>query len=190
MSKIDKQAAAIAAFHVATRKGRPREPRPVTMPSQPTAWDKGADGPANQHGLRVEPATDIDPETGKETANPNGIKRRRRVPWISVYCRQGHISHEHAAAAEKLLLAAEGMPERDPLAALSVKPTSGVFSPEVSRADARRNFWKLWAMVPTSSRPVVERVVLENRSIWGRAQDEKNVHFDRLRKGLEAIISA
>lgn len=138
MSNIDKQAAAIAAFHTASRKGRPREPRPVTMPSQPTAWDKGADGPANQHGLRVEPATDIDPETGKETANPNGIKRRRRDNWVARYLRGDKITAKQAAAAETLRMASEGMRERDPLAALASVRVRGNHDPEAARTDARR----------------------------------------------------
>ena len=37
-------------------------------------WDRGADGPANRERLRLEPATEIDPETGKETQNPNGLE--------------------------------------------------------------------------------------------------------------------
>lgn len=188
MSKIDKQAAAIAAFHTASRKGRPREPRPVTMPSQPTAWDKGADGPANQHGLRVEPATDIDPETGKETANPNGIKRRRRVPWVRIYRKQGALTAEQEAAAEKLVMAAEGMRERDPLAALASVRARGNHDPEAARVDARRYFRELWAKVPQASRPVIERVVLDDLAIWaGCGQATRERHMKRLCDGLDAI---
>lgn len=188
MSKIDKQAAALAAFHKASRKGRPREPRPVTMPSQPTAWDNGADGPANQHGLRVEPATDIDPETGKETANPNGIKRRRRDNWVARYLRGDKITAKQAAAAETLRMASEGMRERDPLAALVVIRARGNHDPEAARVDARRYFRELWAKVPQDSRPVIERVVLDDLPIWsGGGIEARERHIQRLRDGLDAI---
>lgn len=188
MSKIDKQAAALAAFHKASRKGRPREPRPVTMPSQPTAWDKGADGQANQHGLRVEPATDIDPETGRETANPNGIKRRRRDSWIARYLRGDKITAKQAAAAETLRMASEGMRERDPLAALRIDRLLGGSDPEAARVDSRAWFRRMWAMIPASSRPVVERVVLDDLPIWsGGGIEARERHIQRLRDGLDAI---
>lgn len=116
MSKIDKQAAALAAFHKASRKGRPREPRPVTMPSQPTAWDKGAMGEANRKGLIEEASVEIDPETGRETPNPNGVKRMRRVDLLEHWLKKGDISAKGFNAAVKLrdaFLATQKVPAVD-----------------------------------------------------------------------------
>lgn len=47
-------------------------------------WDMGATGPANRAGLEQEAATELDPETGKETPNPNRVKRMRRVDMLEV----------------------------------------------------------------------------------------------------------
>lgn len=102
MSKMDKHAAAIAAFHVATRKGRTREKRPVKLPAMPTSWDQGAMGQANRIGLVAEPATDIDAATGKSTPNPNGVKRMRRVDLLEHWLKKGDISAKGYNAAVKL----------------------------------------------------------------------------------------
>lgn len=91
MTSIDKHIKAVTAWHTATRKGRSREPRPVTLPSQPTQWDMGANGPANRRGLKQEDAMDVDPVTGK-TSNPNGVKRMRRVDMLERWHRKGQIS--------------------------------------------------------------------------------------------------
>ena len=58
----------------------------------PNPWDMGADGPANRIGLIEEAATEIDPETGKETPNPNNVKRARRVDMLEVWHRRGWIT--------------------------------------------------------------------------------------------------
>ena len=44
--------------------------KPVSL--SPSPWDMGATGPANRHGLEIEEAADINPETG-EVQNPNGV---------------------------------------------------------------------------------------------------------------------
>ncbi len=215
MTKIDKPAAYVAAAEqsateqsrqgghamdlktAAYTKGAKRRKRKarISLPptniggictAMPTAWDGGASGPANQIGLRVESATDIDPESGKETPNPNGIKRRRRDDWITRYFRSGHISAKQAADAVKLRMASEGMRERDPLAALS-GVAGGRCDIEAARVDARKYFRQLWAMVPASSRPVVERVILDDQPIWHGNQGMRDRHFARLVAGLDAI---
>jgi len=71
------------------RKGAASLPKSAV--SIATAWDMGADGPANRRGLIVESAGDIDNETG-EVINPNGIKRARRVDMLDVWQGKGEIS--------------------------------------------------------------------------------------------------
>lgn len=155
--------------------------------NMPTSWDRGATGPANQINLRIEPATDIDPETGRETPNPNGIKRRRRDSWVERYFRAGHLTDAQAAVAIRLRMASEGMRERDPLAAIGeIKAKSG--DRAAAMVDARRWFHELWASIPTSSRPVIERVVIDDLPIWsGCGSAAWARHMSRLVAGLDAI---
>ncbi|MFN3646251.1 MAG: hypothetical protein ACK4S2_07015 [Gemmobacter sp.] len=169
-----------------TRKGRNRRPRPVSLPATPTSWDKGADGPANQDRLIDEPAAEFDPRTGRETPNPNGVRRRRRLPWVRVYHVQGRLSAQQLAAAERLRMAAEGMRERDPLAALRIDRT-GHADPEAARVDARAWFRRLWAAVPPASRAVVERVAIDDQPIWHGNTAQRERYMQRLREGLDAI---
>ena len=70
----------------AAKRGKRAE---VALPE--VLWDRGADGPANRERLRLEPATEIDPETGRETQNPNGVMRERRESWLVIYARKGHL---------------------------------------------------------------------------------------------------
>lgn len=97
MTSIDKTIKAVTAWHT-NRKGRPRERKPVSMPSQPTQWDMGANGPANRRGLKQEDAMEADPVTGK-TSNPNGVKRMRRVDMLERWHRKGQISAAGYTAA-------------------------------------------------------------------------------------------
>lgn len=154
----------------------------------PTSWDRGADGPANRQRLRVEPATEINPETGRETPNPNSVYRYRRQSWVQVYARKGHLTPDQRAAAEKLRMASEGIRERDPLAAIGEVRIMSTGGAQEAMIDARRYFRDLWAAVPISSRPVIERVVLHDEPIWsgcgGRTRER---HMQRLRNGLDAI---
>ncbi len=165
-----------------TRKGRKAKAAPVTLP----AWDKGAEGPANQVRLCTEPATAEDKDTGREVRT--GGKRKRRQTWAQIYARKGELSATQLLAAERLARAAEGYPDRDPLAAvLSPKGTDG-FDPQAARVDAREQFRRLWAEVPSSSKRVLQRVVLEDQPVWsgcGAAAWER--HMQRLRDGLNAI---
>lgn len=156
-------------------------------PAVPTTWDRGAAGQANQNGLRTEPATDIDPETGKETPNPNGIKRRRRDSWVERYFRGGYLTDRQAAAAISLRMASEGMRERDPLAALRIDRVAGQSDPEAARVDSRAWFREMWAQVPPASRPVIERVVLDDQPIWHGNPAQRERHMQRLCAGLDAI---
>jgi hypothetical protein len=167
--------------------GRGKAPK-VTLPATPTSWDKGATGPANRERLRSEPATDIDPETGRETPNPNGVNRMRRDPWVIIYANNGHLTRAQVDAANELFVAAEGKKERDPLAAIVKVRQAGTSDPEADRVDARAYFWELWAMVPRASRPVVDRVVINNLPIWhGCGAAAWKRHMSRLIAGLDAI---
>ncbi|MBM3606410.1 MAG: hypothetical protein FJX25_17295 [Alphaproteobacteria bacterium] len=154
----------------------------------PSPWDEGAMGPANRHRLRQEPATEIDPETGKETPNPNNVKRMRRQSWVAIYAQAGHLDKRQVAAAEKLRMAADGLRDRDPLAALNEVRVSGYSDPQAARIDARRFFHQLWADVPQASKPVLERVVIEDKAIWsGGGIAARDRHIKRLCEGLDAI---
>lgn len=156
----------------------------VSLASCP--WDMGADGPANQHRLRHEPATDIDPETGKETPNPNGVMRRRRDDWVTRYERKGKLTRDQAAAAAKLHAASEGMRDKDPLAAIGPKSTDG-YDSLAAHVDRRAYFRELWAQIPAHCKPVVERVVIEDQPIWHGNPSTRDRHMQQLREGLDAI---
>lgn len=164
-----------------------RKAKAVTLRQPPANWDQGATGPANQDGLRTETATEFDPNTGKESPNPNGVMRRRRDNWVKRYERAGHLTRSQTSIAERLRMASEGMREKDPLAALRIDRLHGQSDPEASRVDARRYFLSLWASVPISSRPVIERVVIEDHPIWHGNSVQRARHMQRLRDGLDAI---
>lgn len=157
----------------------------VTLP--PIMWDRGADGPANQHRLVEEPATDIDPETGKETPNPNNVRRVRRQSWLVTYALAGHIDKGQFAAGEKLRMAADGMREKDPLAAIGADIMRHQSDPIAAIVDARQFFRQLWSVIPPSSRPVVERVVIEDRPLQKCNSEQRERYMQRLRDGLQAI---
>ncbi len=165
-----------------------REP---ALPSSPTTWDQGATGPANRDRLRKEPATDYDPTTGRDTPNPNGIKRVRRETWVARYLRKGKLTTAQAAAAENLYAAYAGHPARDPLAAMSAKVDGkGDGDPQVSAIDRKRQFFTMWGKVPPAAKPFVEHVVLNDlsiRSMNGCSGSSEPRYMERLRMGLDAI---
>jgi len=66
-----------------------------------------------------------------------------------------------------------------------VKTSGG--DPMVTALDKRREFWVLWQLVPSSSRPVVERVVLDDLPIWDGNSAQRERHMKRLRAGLDAM---
>lgn len=164
---------------------RKRGKKAVTLSVMPTQWDAGAMGQANRINLREEAATDIDPETGKEKPNPNGIKRQRREAWVRIYARQGKLTDAQVAAAERLRLAAEGMRERDPLAAIGEVRSRGGDA-AAARIDARRAFRHMWSHIPLSSRYVVERVAIDDLPLNGNSV-QRIRHMQRLCDGLDAV---
>jgi hypothetical protein len=164
--------------------------RPVTLP--PTTWDMGATGPANRDRLHQEPATEIDPATGKDQPNPNGVRRMRRRPWVETYARQGKLTKAQQTAAENLYAAYSGHPARDPLAVIGETVDRERYTdPQSATVDARRRFYVMWQRVPQSSRAVMEHVVLADRPVRAMAcrynsQSEER-QIKRLRAGLDAI---
>ena len=166
----------------AAKRGKRAE---VALPE--VLWDRGADGPANRHRLVEEPATDIDPETGKETPNPNNVRRVRRQSWLVTYALAGHIDKGQFAAGEKLRMAADGMREKDPLAAIGADIMRHQSDPIAAIVDARHFFRQLWSVIPPSSRPIVERVVIEDRPLQKCSAEQRERYMQRLRDGLQAI---
>lgn len=170
---------------------RPRKAKAVApLPTMP-AWDMGASGPANQDGLVNQERGTVDITTGKRI-NPNAIWGRVREPWVTRYARQGKISAEHLATALRLYAAYAGHPARDPIAALTIRVDGGGdHDPQVAAVDRRREFRLMWAVVPVSSRPVIEHVVLNDlpvRKMAGCSNGEREaVFFGRLTAGLEAV---
>jgi len=160
-------------------------------PTSPTSWDAGASGPANQDRLRMEPATDFDPETGREQPNPNGVKRHRRETWVDKYARKGKLTPAQQAAAQNLYAAWAGYPSKDPIAALSGKVDSSGNDPMVKMIDGKRAFFAMWAQVPDGSKPFLRHVVIEDlsiRSIAGcKGSRAEERYMMRLREGLDAI---
>ena len=167
------------------QKASGKKMQQITISAAP--WDIGALGPANQNDLRTESATDIDPETGKETPNPNGVQRRRRDSWPEKYFRKGKINAHQLAAAIKLRDASEGMRERDPLAAIGDVFVRGDGDRQAACVDRRRYFNQLMAKIPYSSHPVIERVVISDVAVWKGNPDQVERYMQRLRIGLDAI---
>lgn len=170
----------------AKRRSKKVKPQAVSLAPAPQ-WDIGAAGPANQIGLREEAATDIDPETGRETPNPNGVRRRRRDSWIERYFAANKLTQAQASAAIRLRMAAEGMRERDPLAAIGEARNRGDGDALAAHVDSRAYYREQWAKVPRLSRPVIERVVIEDKPIWDGNMAQRERHMQRLCDGLDAI---
>lgn len=171
-------------------KGTKWDKAPVTIP-QPVGWDMGATGKANTERLRVEPATDYDPETGKDQPNPNGVKRNRRESWVDKYARKGKLTPSQHAAAQALYSAYAGYPTKDPLAAILAKVQGGGCSdPLVAAIDKKRDFFAMWRQVPKASRPFIRHVVIDDlsiRSMNGCNGRSEPIYMQRLCAGLDAI---
>lgn len=174
-----------------TSKPKAKRKQPST-PAAPTSWDEGAQGPANRLRLVHEAATDFDPQTGKDTPNPNGIKRFRREAWVDRYHRKGKLTQAQAAAASHLYAAYVGLPNRDPLAAISDRVDGrSDDDPLAQTIDKRKAFYQLWRKVPEKARPFVEHVVLNDlpiRSMNGCINGHSESRYmTRLCEGLDAI---
>jgi len=101
--------------------------------------------------------------------------------------RKGELTAQQAYVTMVLASAAEGEVNRDALEAIRVG-TSGGSDPQAARVDARAFFRQLWAKCRPASRPVVQRVVLEDQAIWSDCGDMgRHRHLERLRIWLDAI---
>jgi hypothetical protein len=170
-----------------SRAGR-RKAKPVTMPE--TSWDQGASGAANQERLVTEARGEVDAITGKRI-NPNGIKGKRRTPWVETYRKQGKLSDAEYTTAIRLYAAYQGYPDKDSLAAIGEVRVAGNGGPLASLIDSRREFYAMWADVPLSSRYIVEQVVLLDNPIrstpGGSNYELRKSQLQRLCVGLSAI---
>lgn len=171
-------------------KGTKWDKAPVTV-ANPTGWDMGATGKANCDRLRAEPATDYDPETGKDQPNPNGIKRNRRETWVDRYARKGKLNEAQQATALNLYAAWAGFPNKDALAAiLAHVDGKGCGDPLATMIDQRREFYALWKRIPDACKPFVRHVVINDlsiRSMNGCSGRAEPIYMQRLCAGLDAI---
>lgn len=169
--------------------------KPPRLPSAP--WDHGATGPANRVGLVEEPATEIDPETGRERPNPNRVTRMRRTDWVAVYSRKGWLTGRQLMTARALQDAAEGARNQDPLAAFGrkVDRDTGCPDPLAVAYDRRRTFHAMWPLVPGYAKPVIEHVVINGHSLGTmpgahRSSPAIRRHLERMCRGLDALADA
>lgn len=160
----------------------------------PCPWDMGASGQANRVGLVIEDRPDIDTETGKKH-NPNNRKGVRRQLWVDVYLNRGKLTLAQVNAARSLYAASHGRLRDDPLMALKVYGSTidrgASEDPLAAAVDARRDFHRMWGMIPEFAKPVIERVVLDDQAIWpGAGLTAWERHMDRLSRGLQALRDA
>lgn len=153
----------------------------------PNLWDMGADGPANRIGLVKDERGEINPVTGKRE-NPNNVWGVKRETWAQRYMRAGHLSKEQWYVAVNLRDASEGRVTVDVLAAIFIDKPGGS-DPQAARVDARKAFRDMMAVAPKATHPVLERVVVEDQSIWWHSGGGRVRHFERLREGLDAIYA-
>lgn len=149
-------------------------------------WDMGADGPANQQGLREEMRPFIDPQTGRKI-NPNGIRGVRRECWVDRYLRTGMLTVRQANVARALFTASEGRLREDPLSALFIDRGTDRPDPQGAAFDARRDFHRMWRMVPDYAKPIIERVVIEDLPVWSRMGRARDQHLQNLGDGLTEL---
>lgn len=143
------------------RKTRRAAKKQISLPAMPSEWDMGATGRANRYGLIREPATELDPETGKPKPNPNNVMRMRRVDMLEHYHRKGEITAAMWNAAEKLrdafeaTMKSQGWPDNDRVQS-SPKPDHAV----TIQIDRLSRFHAVHRLVPTEDRPIIDACVL------------------------------
>lgn len=164
----------MAKFRQRQRKGRTASPVSLAPPP----WDMGATGPANRAGLELEDATELDPATGKDVPNPNGVKRVRRVDMLGVWHRKGVISTAGYNAAEKLRDAfaatqkSPGWPDNDRVQS-SPKPDHAV-TIQIDRLSAYHRIAKL---IPPQDRAIIGMCVIEARSAAHITTDGRRPYY-------------
>jgi hypothetical protein len=113
-------------------------------------------------GLVEEPATELDPTTGKPQPNPNNIKRMRRVNMLEIWHRKRTITTAGFNAAERLRDAFEatqrtpGWPDNDRVQS-SPKPDHAV----TIQIDRISRFHAVNRLVSPSDREIIGAVVLD-----------------------------
>ena len=169
-------------------KSKAARRKPASLPQ--TTWDQGASGAANQERLVTEARGEVDAITGKRI-NPNGIKGKRRTPWVETYRKQGKLTDAQYTSAVRLHNAYQGYPDKDSLAAIGEIRASSNGGPLASLIDRRREFYGMWADVPLSSRYIVEQVALLDNPIrstpGGSNYELRKSQMQRLCDGLDAI---
>ncbi len=149
-------------IHAPIKQKAKRRKKAVTVSAMPTAWDKGAMGQANRHGLIEEPATEFDPITGKPQPNPNNVKRMRRVDMLELYHRRGIITARMWNAAERLrdtfeaTMRTPGWPDNDRVQS-SPKPDHAV----TIQIDRLSRFHAVFRLVPAADRPIIDACVFQ-----------------------------
>ena len=161
-----------------------RKKKPYTPP---TTWDKGPDTPAARRMSVSESAGDIDPQTGKRV-DPNAVRRRRRLCVAELYHRKGHITKRQFTAAMALLLAWERN-QRGPAAIKEIQVDTSP-KPDASIAitiDRISKYHAVARLIPKQYQAFVMHVARDNNHITSMPGYRRNVHMDRLRKGLDAL---
>lgn len=178
-------------------QARKKRKKPPTL--MPTTWDQGATGKANRIGLVEEPATELDPTTGKPQPNPNGVKRMRRVDMLEIWHRKRIITTAGFNAAERLRDAFEatqrapGWPDNDRVQS-SPKPDHAV----TIQVDRISRFHAINRLVIDGDAAIISAVVLDKCTPAQVIMDGKRPYrgaayqrgLDHLRDALERLAKA
>lgn len=171
-----------------SRRGKGKMARPqkhVTMPE--FLGDRGADGPANQRDLVIEDADAH--EVGD--ANPNRVKRARRVDMLEVFWKRGTITTAGYNAAVKLRDAydatekAPGWPDNDRVQA-SPKPDLAT----AIQVDRLSRYHSIARHVFRQDRGLIDTVVLRRASlssIPAYAERGRQRGLEHLRAALDRL---
>lgn len=164
-------------------KAKPKRRIPakaISLPPNP--WDEGATGQANRHGLEQEPATDMDPETGKPVPNPNGVKRCRRVDMLEVWYRKKIISTAGFNAGEKLR---DAFNRTQMGASINMVQDRVDSSPKPDHAvtiqiDRISQYARLMALVELQDRQIIDCCILHGHSpAMMRTKDKRRPYYGR-----------
>jgi len=163
-----------------------RKPAPLDTP-----WDLGPNTAAQWHMARTEPADYTDPETGKRT-NPNGVRRKKRVDFVTRYAGKGLISKRQLAAAVLLRDSWEATMKSPP--AIKKVQVDTFPNPDAAIAiqvDRMGRFHNVMRYVPQIDKVILEHVVINNRSIpslhGGTNAARARRYMKRLRDALERL---
>jgi hypothetical protein len=165
------------------RGGMNSKRRAKPLPAPP--WDLGARGRANQNDLIVEDATEPTPDG--RSANPNGVRRARRVDMLERWHRLGKISTAGYNAAEKLRDAFEaterapGWPDNDRVQS-SPKPDHSV----TIQIDRLSRFHEIAKHIPREDQRIINHCILSKGTPCGLREYRGNP--DAGHKALRAAL--